>query len=60
MLAILLLTVGRRRQAQKHIPMTMVAWAKQLDLVIAGGAQAYMRPDCVHVIPISALRDNGI
>ena len=22
------------RQAQKHIPMTMAAWAKQLDLVI--------------------------
>ena len=45
--------IGEYNKTEKQCPLRL----PDVLLVITGGAQAYTRPDGVHVIPISALRD---
>ncbi|MBQ0032407.1 MAG: ATP-binding protein [bacterium] len=45
--------INEYNKSEKQCPVRM----PDVMLVITGGAQAYTRPDGVHVVPISALRD---
>ena len=45
--------IGEYNKSEKQCPLRL----PDVLLVITGGAEAYTRPDGVHVVPISALRD---